>query len=154
LFVIRTLDAQLMLRDTPLLATVPETFLYHYGTEVDLSAWGRLVWKQHKHALYEEEPLPSLSPRLVLSPRAVQEAARLPPDRIAMFNERMDDLAIYLEGDCKDCPKRLDFKKLRGNPSPPATHECDLWADADTLRAFGRFDGERFVVEWIGRALH
>ena len=134
--------------------SVPETFLYKFGDQVDLSPWGRLVWKKHKPTIYGEALLDSLSNRLRFSDAVVQAVRRLPPERIEMFNERMDDLARYIDGGLQNCPKRLDFKQLKGNPCPPSTHECDLWADADTQRAFGRFDGPVLIVDRIGPALH
>ncbi len=151
---IRLLDAGLPLADRQLLPAIPETFLYRLGDEVDLSVWGRLIWKRHKPEFYREQPLPTLSSWLVPSSKTLDQAQQLPPERIAVFNERMDDLAVYLEGGQKNCPKRLDFKALKGNPCPPATHECDLWADADTQRAFGHFAGTVFEVDRIGAALH
>jgi putative CRISPR-associated protein (TIGR02619 family) len=152
--VIRKLDAGLPINDLSAIVSLPETFLYRFGGEFDLSPWARLVWKQHKPNLYRSSPQPSISPLLVLSEKTVALASRLQPERLAIFNERMDDLAVYLEKGQKNCPKRLDFKQLKGNPCPPATHECDLWADADTQRAFGCFIRDKFHVEWIGRALH
>ncbi len=151
---IRTLDAGLPVNESTALTAIPETFLYRFAGETDLSPWARLVWKQHKPRLYRTSPLPSLSSLLVLSDKARTLASRLPPERLAVFNERMDDLAVYLETGQRSCPKRLDFKLLKGNPCPPATHECDLWADADTQRAFGCFIQNQFHVQWIGNALH
>jgi hypothetical protein len=50
---------------------------------------------------------------------------RLPPDRLRLVGERIDDLARHLELSRSDRLRSLYFKKLEGNPCPPSTHELD-----------------------------
>jgi len=152
--IIRRLDLGVTPPPGASLVAIPETLLERLEQEVDLSVWGRLVWRRHRPELYREGPLPPPSDRIRFTEETWQRARRLPPDRVLLFNERMDDLALYLEQGQRQCPKRLDFKALKGNPCPPATHECDLWADADTQRAFGHWAGDTFQIDWIGAELH
>jgi putative CRISPR-associated protein (TIGR02619 family) len=150
----RLLDPKLSTLPAADCAAIPETFLYRFDNEVELSPWGRLVWSRHKSQFYTQHVLDPLSPILSFSPQAVKAAGELSPDRKIHFNERMDDLARYLDSGRTLALSRLDFKQLKGNPCPPATHECDLWADRAAWRAFGHFDGKTFVVDSIGPGLH
>lgn len=152
--VFRKLDAKRSSLNTKQTQGVPETFLFQLGDSVELSPWGRIVWERLKAPMYRERMLEPLSSRLEFSQNARQQASKLDVERQASFNERMDDLSNYLDSDKKANLKRLDYKKLTGNPRPPSTHECDLWADKGAWRAFGHEVGDRFLVDSIGPGLH
>lgn len=133
---------------------IPEAFLYQLEDSIDLNNWGRLVWQRHRKQLYQEDVLPPLSEKLRFSAVVEAQARELTADRRLTFNERMDDLSCYLESGQSQPINRLDFKQLRGTPCPPATHECDLWADRGAWRAFGHYGGATFVIDRIGPGLH
>ena len=154
LHVIRLLDDPQMKLTATATATVPETFLYQIDDEVVLSPWGRLIWQRHKREFYRERVLEPISSKLVISDKAQQKAKDLARDLLARFNQRMDDLSRYLDWGQTRAINRLDFKQLKGNPRPPSTHECDLWADQGAWRAFGHFEGQQFIVDDIGPGLH
>ncbi len=136
---------------SPATAEVPEAFIYQLDGEAELSPWGKLVWERFRKRLYDEQiwdPWSSLVRLSEKARRTVNESAHLR----ATFNERMDDLAVYLESKRgSPPPKRLDFKALKGNPWPPSTDEFDLTADRGACRGFGHFEGETFVVDAIRR---
>jgi len=136
------------------LRDIPETLLFELDGEVELSTWGRLAWERSKSELYREQILDPLSANLTFSAEVRHQAASLQPDSIATFNERMDDLSHYLDSERKIAIQRLDFKQLKGNPCPPSTHECDLWANRGAWRAFGHFEGQKYLVDKIGLGLH
>lgn len=131
---------------------IPETMLLRIDQQVTFSPWGQLVWERTKKQLYADAIYPAPSPKLAFGPRFGNSVAGLPPDRRVIVNERIDDLARFLEAGIN--LRSLDFKPLRGNPKPPATHECDAWADGDARRMFGHFEGEVFVLDLLDRALH
>lgn len=131
---------------------IPETLLMSINGEHALSAWGELVWQQSKRDLYAEHLYPPPSDRIVFGPAFKQSVRRLSPDRLRILNERIDDLAVYLEQDINR--NRLDFKPLHGNPRSPSTHECDAWADRDAKRIFGHYEGSVFVLDELAQGLH
>ncbi len=133
-------------------AKIPETFVFALGDEVELSPWGKLIWERLRKRLYAERIWDSWCPLISLSSKARETADKMSNDRYEAFNERMDDLALYLTRGLN--PNRLDFKALKGKPCPPSTHEFDLWADRGAWRGFGHFEGERFIVDAIGPGRH
>ncbi|GIW83422.1 MAG: hypothetical protein KatS3mg105_5229 [Gemmatales bacterium] len=154
LAVFRRLDDPQATCTTDEVRGIPETFLYRLDNAVDLSPWGRLIWQRHKREFYRERILEPISSKLVISVKVMQEAENLQPDLRERFNQRMDDLSRYLDSGQNRAINRLDFKQLKGNPRPPSTHECDLWADQGAWRAFGHFDNQQFIVDDIGPGLH
>ncbi|MEF3272800.1 MAG: putative CRISPR-associated protein [Chloroflexus sp.] len=131
---------------------IPETLLMKVEQEYALSPWGELVWSQSRCALYAGGLHPPPSDRIRFSLRFKQSTDRLSPERYCILNERIDDLAVYLEQNINR--KRLDFKPLRGDPRPPSTHERDAWADQDARRLFGHFEGKTFVLDALDKGLH
>ncbi|MFV9504094.1 MAG: helix-turn-helix domain-containing protein [Oscillochloridaceae bacterium umkhey_bin13] len=132
---------------------LPETLYLQIGDDAELSPWGELIWQQTRSELYAEQLWPSPSPLLVYGPRFADSIKKLAPDRRATINERIDDLARYLEHPDHPNVKRLDFKRLKHNPYPPATHECDAWADEGAKRLFGHYEGDRFVLDALDKHL-
>jgi putative CRISPR-associated protein (TIGR02619 family) len=135
-------------------AAINEIFLYNLGNECELSPWGRLIWEKCRPKVYCEKVHPSPSNLIRFSKKFEQDCSKLAPDRLAHVNERMDDLALYLESDKKSCINRLDFKALKGKPRPPSTHECDAWGDSAAWRIFGHFEKAVFVLDHLGEGLH
>ncbi|HOE12837.1 MAG TPA: putative CRISPR-associated protein [bacterium] len=133
---------------------IPETLLYVLGDECELSPWGRIVWERLKRDIYSERLLESPTTKIRFSSGFKREVESLEKDRIRKINERIDDLMLYLESNQQRNPNRLDFKKLRGDPCPPATHECDAWADEAAWRIFGHYEGSEYVLDSLGKGLH
>lgn len=133
--------------------TVPESFLYEMGEEVELSNWGQLVWEKCKSTFYSEKILQPID-HISYSPSGQKSLNDLPKAFISYYNQRIDDLFFYFEFGKKQCLNRLNYKKLTNNPCPPSTHECDLSADKGAWRIFGHEEGNTFVIDTIGSGLH
>lgn len=133
-------------------SSIPETLYMQVDGEIALSVWGELVWNQAKQEIYAEELHPSPSDRIGFGPQFKRSVRDLSPDRLTTLNERLDDLSVYLEKDKH--LSRLDYKPLRGDPCPPSTYECDAWADQDARRIFGHYEGQVFILDELGKALH
>jgi putative CRISPR-associated protein (TIGR02619 family) len=132
---------------------IPETLLHPVDDHVGLSEWGELIWLQAKPHYYQEKLLPPLSEKLRYGEGFVRNVQNLSPDRREIINERLDQLARYLDSNGGYNPRSLDFKPLRGNPVPGSTHECDGWSDLDARRLFGHFEEGVFVVDKLGKHL-
>jgi CRISPR/Cas system-associated protein Csm6 len=133
--------------------SIEETLLMHVGSDVTLSTWGALVWKQTRSDLYKQEIFPTPSDKIRFGINFEKSVRDLEPQRRAIVNDRIDDLAGYLEGKGANL-RSLDFKMLKGNPMPPSTHEMDAWADQDAKRMFGYFENDVFVLDRLDNALH
>lgn len=125
----------------------PLLFFHPPGDRVMLSAWGELVWNQTKDSLLGKELLEPLSKHLIYAEPFRREFDSLERDRKVIVNQRLDQLARYLDSGMRDCPSSLSFKKLAGKPVRGSTHECYAWSDQDARRLFGHFEGEQFVVD-------
>jgi len=101
---------------------------------VTLSEWGQLIWQRGKHHYYRQQLWDPLSLRLVFGSGFLDTIEGLAGDRLALINERLDQLSRCLDSACSYNPRSLDFKKLNGDPPPPSTHECDAWSDQDARR--------------------
>ena len=138
---------------------LPGTLLFEVGEDsVQLSEWGMALWIAARPGIYGEGLMGPLSDRLHLSDafRGQVDARRgilAQGGRLDTLNCRLDELARCLNSNGKYNPKRLDFKKLRGDPRPPSTHEFDVWSGLGN-RGFGHYEtrnGEQvFVVDAIG----
>ena len=139
---------------------IPETLLTKVGDLVDLSPWGKLVWVETKAKIYGQGFWGSPSERIKFGARFEQSLKdhKLDADRLIHINDRLDNLARYLETKDEQQEKynlaSLDFKPLRNDPYPPSTHEIDAWADQDAKRMFGHYEGDIFVLDKLDRALH
>lgn len=134
---------------------VAESLLTRVDDQVGLSAWGQVAWSDARTALYAEGLLDSPDPeRVVYGPDFEASTRRLSPAQYIQLNTRIDDLTRYLQGGEQQPLRRLDYKKLKGDPCPPSTHEIDAWADADVQRVFLHRDGPRAILDRLGAALH
>jgi len=130
--------------------SLPDILLYKMDGLCALSPWGELAFNKFKEKYYSSEVLlPPPSQRIKISDKTIESIIN-DKSRIRDFNERMDDLSRFLE--TNQNIKRLDFKKLAGNPFPPCTHEIDLSADKGAWRIFGYFKGNNFVIHHIGES--
>lgn len=130
-----------------------ETFLFRDGEDVSLSEWGKIVWEETYGKIYSEKLLPSFSEKLKYSDKFPQtlEAFKLTGNLITEMNKKIDDLARYLETN-QDL-RSLDLKKLKGNPSPPSTHEIDATSDNGARRLMGHYENSVFVLDGLSKHL-
>jgi putative CRISPR-associated protein (TIGR02619 family) len=134
---------------------IPEAFFDKLDASAGLSAWGRLVWDQAAEELYSEKLLDSPDPQVVYSEEFKLAAGgnKLGKKQKRWLNERVDDLCQYLRNPA-GCKKRLDYKQLRGNPSPPSTHEIDAWAQSPAWRIFLHDGGGNKILDDLREGLH
>ncbi|AER65972.1 CRISPR-associated protein, APE2256 family [Thermovirga lienii DSM 17291] len=129
---------------------IPEIMLLEVDGFCSLSPWGDLIFNKFKEKYYSSEILlPPPSAKIKIKEKALEHISK-DAARVRDFNERLDDLARFLE--TQQNIKRLDFKKLKGNPIPPCTHEADLSADKGAWRIFGYFEDECFVIHHVGES--
>lgn len=135
-------------------AAIPETLVNTVGEGHDLSPWGILVWEESRKEIYSTRLLDSPTSRLCFSERFKNDVATLEIRRVIEVNEKVDDLVRTLH--CRANFKSVDLKKLKGNPCPPSTHECDAWSDGDARRIYCHRDPEdpgRLVLDGLGKHL-
>ncbi len=97
--------------------------------------------------------LPPLGACLRFTNRFEDDVRALSPDRIAIVNERLADLALALIPGSGYNPPSLGYKKLAGDPHPPSTHEARGWSDGGAWRIFGHREGDFFIVDRLGAHL-
>lgn len=127
---------------------IPDTLFLKVDGEVALSVWGELAWSQTYRDIYQEKLFPPPSSQIKYSDTFEPSLNKIEKARLITLNYRIDQLANYLNSGHN--PRSLDFKKLKGNPQPPSTHEIDAWADGGAKRLFGHYDGEVFVLDKLG----
>lgn len=132
---------------------IPETLVEEADNLVGLSNWGQLVWEKLRTKIYQTQKLDPVG-HVIFSKSGLDAFNRLPKNYYFSWNERMDDLFHYYESGKKECIKRLDYKRIKGNPCPPSTHECDLCSNQGAWRIFGHEDNNQFVIDDIGPGLH
>ena len=132
-------------------AELPETLIYTLGDLCELSPWGKLLWGSFRRELYGETILPAPSPKIRLTKKFLKSAEDCETEERRHINERLDDLARFLEEGIN--PDRLSLQPLQTNAAPPATHEFYLWSNKDAGRAFGHYEAGVFVVDELGSDL-
>lgn len=137
---------------------LPELLWMPVGpTTAMLSEWGDIVWREVKPGIYTEKLHPSPSPMLTFGADFEATLQDLNGQRIAQINQKMDDLARYLESGRTINPLSLDFKIIKGGAKQGSTHEIDAWPDGSAKRLFGHFDPlnpSHFTVDRLDKALH
>ncbi len=121
-------------------------------TLIELSAFGQVIWKIAREKIYKEQILQPPNKKIKYTETFKESVKSLAPDKKLILNERIDDLAIYLEKNQN--LDRLDFKPLKGNPKPPSTHEFDAWAHEDAKRVFCHYEGDKCILDRLDKALH
>lgn len=134
------------------LTGIPEVFYFRLGDEAELSPWGRVIWERSRKAIYESKLYDPPTDQIKFAAGFTRDAENLTSDRLVTLNERIDDLARYLQ--TQQCIRRLDFKALQGNPCPPSTHECDAWADRGAWRIFMHREQSTWILDRLGEGLH
>jgi putative CRISPR-associated protein (TIGR02619 family) len=116
------------------------------------SALGNVVWSRVRKTLLGEKLLAPLSSKLVVKDAVRKAFKDLPENRRVQVNEALDALSAYLDLG-RELPRSNTFKKLQGNPRPPATHELYLWSDGSAGRLYGHYDGANFIADSIDHHL-
>ena len=133
------------------LDTIPDSLLFRLDQDVTLSAWGESFVSRCLDSLYRQALQPEPSEKIRFSKKFHEDVKLLAPDRLYQINRQIDRLACFLEKG--ENPKALFFKKLVGDPSPPATHEFYAWSDQDAKRIFGRFQRDTFEILFLKKHL-
>ncbi|MBL8900660.1 MAG: hypothetical protein JNM84_23715 [Planctomycetes bacterium] len=146
----RRLDRGLEVREEEISG---ELSLYTYSDSgfAALGPWGILSFEQHRAELLEERIWDPCSDRVRYGPKFRASIEKLPATRIGMINERLDDLAEYVERGVYR--SRLDLKQLKGQGSAPSTHEIDAWSDGDARRMFLHRDSDGWILDRLGAHL-
>ncbi|HQK95806.1 MAG TPA: hypothetical protein PLD23_20070 [Armatimonadota bacterium] len=134
-------------------AGIPETLLYPWENECELSPWGNLVWSELRGKLLGEKLLPPPSARVRFGPKLEAACKGLQPDLLARLNGQIGHLCRCIEsGGEKGShnPRHLDLKQLQGKPMDGSTHECDAFGGNDARRLYGHYEGDVFVVDRLG----
>lgn len=137
---------------------IPETLLLPVDNHVFLSEWGELIWQECWRYYYSQELLSPLNSRLKYQNRFKQDTKNLSKDRLLIINERLDQIARYLDSNGSYNPPSLEFKPIKGKPfkgkfDPEPTHECDAWSDQDAKRIYGHFEENIYFIDHLGKHL-
>ncbi|MDQ9021839.1 putative CRISPR-associated protein [Acinetobacter sichuanensis] len=131
---------------------MPSILLFSIDDEVALSEWGELIWQSSYKALYKSQLFPSISNRISFAPNFESSTKDLDPFILKIVNERIVDLAVFAEGDCKSVLKSVDPKPLQEKQYKDKNlWECDL---DPHHRIFMVKDGYSFSLQYVGPALH
>jgi len=150
LSIIRRLDKGLSCSDH---YGIPDIMLMKIGNETALSEWGTLIWRQMKKEIYEECLHNPPSDKILFGNNFLDTIRGLDKTKIYELNNKMDDLALYLEK-CQDI-KSLDLKLLKSRSYLPSTHELDAWHDGNAKRIFAHYKNNGIIVlDKLHKALH
>lgn len=145
------LEAGLIVQDSDIQA-IPNTLLFYIGSEVTLSEWGMLLWQNSYKNLYKAKLWPSISERVSFASEFEKTTKDLEPQILQIVNQRMVDLAVYAEGDCKQALRSLDPKPLQEKQYKDKNlWECDL---DPHHRIFMVKNGSTFCLQEVGKSLH
>jgi putative CRISPR-associated protein (TIGR02619 family) len=133
---------------------VPETLILKIYDTISFSPWGGLIWGKTKDKIYQDLLYPSPSARIKFGANFERSVKEILPDRLVLVNNRIDQLAKFLETNGQNNPSSLDFKPLVHNPRPPSTHELDAWSDRDAKRIFGHYEDNIFVLDVLDSGVH
>lgn len=123
----------------------PQALLYRLGDDVELSEWGKLIFCRIKAERYPLQLQKSPSTKIIYGDKFEKSLSALNPDRIRQVNERIDDLALFIETG-KNL-QRLDFKQLKGKPYPGSTHEVDATSDVGARRIYCHYEEANLVLD-------
>lgn len=135
-------------------AHIPELMFFKLDDQHVLSELGAIHYAQTRKELYRQRLYPPACNKVKFGKKFEKSVRNLPPDRLYLVNERIEDLCRYLISGGNKHIKRLDLKALQGNPRPPYTHEMDAWSDRDARRIYCRFDRDVCILEELDKGLH
>ena len=129
--------------------SIPDALLLVDDDCVSTSVWGDVVWTRVGKTLSAERLFEPLSRNVTVSRTARREFEKETPDSRIAFNAALDALSTYIDKK-QSVLKSHTFKALKGNPTPPSTHE--LYVN-NSRRIFGHYEDGRFVVDTLGQHL-
>lgn len=133
-------------------AEIPEIWRFGNGTEAMLSEWGELIWADAKPKLYQARVWDSPSPKIIITDEFIGSCKKADATTLRLINERLDDLAVYLESGSSKMLKSLDVKALQEKQYKDQNlHECDL---DDHQRIFMIKNGNTMQLQKLMAALH
>jgi putative CRISPR-associated protein (TIGR02619 family) len=133
----------------------PSLLKYQDDNDCKLSAWGKVFWAtvKNKKRLYENQIYDPPSELIEYSKKFKGDCEELKEDRRKILNERLDDLAVYLESNREINLNGLRVKKIEGNEKAPSTHEFKAWSDQDAKRVFFHYEGKVAVLDALDKGL-
>lgn len=130
---------------------LPELLLFDVDAPgAVLSEWGTLLWQNAKPTLYRERVWPTISARVIGQASFESSLKNASHALVPLINDRLDDLARYIESDKKNNPRSLDAKPVKGQQHQPHW-ECDL---DDNTRIFFVPEGRNLKLVKVAPALH
>jgi len=133
-------------------AEIPEIWRFGNGAEAMLSEWGELIWADAKPKLYQARVWDSPSPKIIITDEFIDSCKKADATTLRLINERLDDLAVYLESGSSKMLKSLDVKALQEKQYKDQNlHECDL---DDHQRIFMIKNGNTMQLQKLMAALH
>lgn len=133
-------------------AEIPEIWRFGNGAEAMLSEWGELIWADAKPKLYQARVWDSPSPKIIITDEFIDSCKKADATTLRLINERLDDLAVYLESGSSKMLKSLDVKALQEKQYKDQNlHECDL---DDHQRIFMIRNGNTMQLQKLMAALH
>lgn len=133
-------------------STIPEVLLFSIEDNLTLSEWGELLWQSSYKGIYKKSLLPSISERIIFANNFETSVKNLDPLIIKIVNDRVAELAVYAEGNCKSALKSIDPKPLQEKQYKDQNlWECDL---DPHHRIFMVKDGYTFTLQHVSSALH
>src|SRR5579885_2037920 len=128
---------------------VQDSLLLADEDQVATSIWGEVVWGRVRETLLGERLLDPLSPKIVVDDTVSRTFDGLTASQRVAVNEALDAFSARLDG-VRPALKSNTFKKLKGNPAPPATHELYVSSDGPAWRLLGHFDEQgRFMADFL-----
>lgn len=139
---------RLRLRLEPRGTELPETL----AAGGRLTAYGQMLADAWWDRAAAAGLLPPISNRVRFGPGFAKTVESEHRSRLETINRRLEDLARWAETG-QDL-KSLDVKQLRGGARQGSTHEADAWHDGGARRLFLHQEGDVWVVDRLGEALH
>lgn len=131
---------------------ISDLWLFKVDDEYGLSEWGELIWQDAKPELYQSQILPAPSDSITISDAFISSCKKADAKTIQLINERIDDLAAYLESKSTKILKSLDVKALQAKKYKDQNlYECDL---DDHQRIFMIKNGHHMTLTELHAALH
>ncbi len=131
---------------------LPDIWLFEIDGRYILSEWSTLIWQDTKTDLYKQNVLDSPSDCITITQAFIDSCKKADTSIIKLINERIDDLAFYLESGSTEMLQSLDVKALQTKKYKDQNmYECDL---DNHWRIFMIKKGHHMTLETLHEALH
>ena len=129
---------------------IPDIYLLHIDNETSFSPWGEIAWQNAKQIIYKKRLYSPPITKIRYSEGFLKNIKNLQPNRIKELNEKIDDLAKYLETETN--LKSLNFKSISEGAKKNSTHE--FYANSDEAkRVYCHFEKDICVLDEYGNHL-